>query len=98
MTAVSAFSASRRGSGNPGKYEPMIRQEADHPFAEGTTARRPSRAQLRDAQLDRTGARLPDPIAIAVALHQPLGTVPVHGYKIPAQVRAEQSAAMPTAA
>ena len=74
MTAVSAFSASRRGSRKPGKYEPMIRQEPDHPFAEGTTARRPSRAQLREAQLDRPGARLPDPVAVAVALRQPLGT------------------------
>ena len=30
-------------------------------------------AQLRDAQLDRAGARLPDPVAIAVALVDPLG-------------------------
>jgi hypothetical protein len=29
-------------------------------------------AQLRDAQLDRPGARLPDPIAIAVALVDPI--------------------------
>jgi len=29
--------------------------------------------QLRDAQLDRAGARLPDPIAIAVAVVHPVG-------------------------
>jgi hypothetical protein len=52
MTAVSAFSASRRGSRKPGKYEPF--------------------PELRDAQLDRPGPRLPDPVAVAVALRQPI--------------------------
>ena len=32
-------------------------------------------AQLRDAQLDRAGARLPDPVAVAVALDKPLGAL-----------------------
>ena len=32
-------------------------------------------AQLGDAQLDRAGARLPDPVAVAVALGQPLGAL-----------------------
>src|SRR5467141_3166384 len=46
-------------------------------------------AQLGDAQLDRTGARLPDPIAVSIAVIDPLGaalTVPGAGQALDLQL------------
>jgi hypothetical protein len=55
MTAVSAFSAARRGSRNPGKYEPFLILGV---------------GSIAPNQLDRPGPGLPIAIAVAVAMDQ----------------------------
>ena len=44
-----------------------------HPSRLEETRKVRALAQLRDAQLDRAGSRLPVPVAVAVALRQPVG-------------------------
>ena len=73
MTAVSAFSAVRRGSRKLGKYEPMIRQEDGSSDCAATAVSRPPRPQLRDRQIDLAGPGLPRPLAIAVPVVGALG-------------------------